>query len=176
VAFQCACRSRVAGDLCRDAAHAGRHFLTFILRLWVQYGQHCWPHSTVHASPRRILLAWLGTIRDNVVSRFNSTLPKGTTRTREDLLDDAAELKGAGLSQVAAIVIEFAAAALPMDDMSFCRYMTSPHDPSYRPNIESWLRATRQRQAQRAEQRKRWAQPPRVKPRPGTGKTKPDRG
>jgi hypothetical protein len=69
---------------------------------------------------------------------------KGVTRTREDLLDDAGELKGAGLSQVATIVTELAAAALPMTDMSFCRYTSDV--PA---NVAAWLRSMQRRQVER---------------------------
>src|SRR6476661_2256435 len=69
--------------------------------------------------------------------------PKGTTR--EDLLDAAAELSGAGLGgRAAAVVSEFAAGALPMDDMSFCVY--TPDVPA---NVAAWLRSTQRRQQER---------------------------
>jgi len=76
-------------------------------------------------------------------------------RTREDLQDAAAELKGAGLSQVAAILTDLSSNALPMTDWSFCCYTAD-----VLANQKSWLRAQQQRQAERAEQRKRWAMPP----------------
>jgi hypothetical protein len=69
---------------------------------------------------------------------------KGVTRTREDLLDDAAELKSAGLTAVAAIVTDLSSGALPMTDMSFCRY--SPDVPA---NVAAWLRSTQRRQLER---------------------------
>jgi hypothetical protein len=90
--------------------------------------------------------------------------PRGTALNRDDLLDIAAELSGAGLSKAAAVVSEIAATRLPMDDLSFCAY--TPDVPA---NQRAWLRAQQRRQAQRADQRKQWTLPPRVAPR----KTKP---
>jgi hypothetical protein len=95
----------------------------------------------------------------------------GHPYTREDLLDTAAELRSAGLGQPAAILTDLSSDALPMTDWSFCCY--TPDVPA---NQKSWLRAQQRRQEQRVELRKRWAAPPRVKPRPETGKTKPARG
>jgi hypothetical protein len=75
-------------------------------------------------------------------------LPNGTVRTREDLLDDACELRGCGLNAVAAIITEHAAGALPMTDLSFCCYTSDV--PA---NQRAWLRAQQQRQEEREWQR-----------------------
>jgi hypothetical protein len=85
-------------------------------------------------------------------------LPKGLVRTKEDLLDDAAQLKEAGLKQVAAILTDLSSSALPMDDLSFCCY--SADVPA---NRVSWLRAQRQRQAQREQRLKPMGKPGRPK-------------
>jgi hypothetical protein len=85
--------------------------------------------------------------------------PKGTTR--EDLLDTAAELSGAGLKQAATIVSELAATALPMDDISFCVY--TPDAPA---NVAAWLRSTRRRQLAREQRLRPMGKPGRPKAKP----------
>jgi hypothetical protein len=83
----------------------------------------------------------------------------GTTlvQSKEDWQDVSAELRGCGLSQVADVVDEFAAAAPEMTDMQFCVYVDTPQNAT---NRRSWLRAQQQRQAQRAIKREQWTQPP----------------
>jgi len=80
-------------------------------------------------------------------------------QSKEDWLDVSAELRGCGLNAVADVTDEFAAAAKPMDDLSFCAYRVT--DPSNATNIRAWLRAQQQRQAQRAIKREQWSHPPR---------------
>src|SRR6476620_1322351 len=86
-------------------------------------------------------------------------------QSREDWLDISAELQAAGLSKVAAVVDEFAAAALPMTDWSFCCFTSDT--PT---NRKAWLAAQRQRQTQREEKREQWLAP---RPREGSRKGKP---
>jgi hypothetical protein len=98
----------------------------------------------------------------------------GTTliQSKEDWQDVSAELRGCGLNAVADVTDEFAAAAKPMDDLSFCAYRVT--DPSNATNIRAWLRAQQQRQAQRAIKREQWTQPPTGPRKPYKVKPKPD--
>jgi hypothetical protein len=95
-------------------------------------------HPLQQRSPRRRQLRWT----DRAVFVWLSGCPH-----------DAAELKGAGLKQVAAILTDLSSSALPMTDWQFCCY--SADVPANR------VSAQRQRQAQRAEKRKQWSLPPR---------------
>jgi len=99
-------------------------------------------------------------------------LPNGGKYSREDWLDWAAELKGAGLTAVAAILTELSSSAPAIDSMVFCPYLVSPYseNPRNQTNISHWLRAQRQRQEQRQAAREE-----RLRPmgKPGRPKAKP---
>src|SRR6478672_3610801 len=80
-------------------------------------------------------------LRDLLARPIKGVDGKAIVQSKEDWLDYAAELRSAGLNAVADVVDEFATAALPMDDLSFC-----PYTPDVPANRVSWLRAQRQRQ------------------------------
>ena len=77
--------------------------------------------------------------------------------SREDVMEAADELGGAGLRKAASIATEIAATKPPMTDLRFCCYTKPPYvgQVGNVRNIEAWQRAEERRQSDAAHKRRR---------------------